>query len=107
MKKITQVPMLALAAMLSFVLSAFAAQQATVEGKSDEAQLIIATIKQVDTAAHTITIETKEQQQGTFTVDSQTTITVDGKKAKLSDLKEGQRAKIAFNNQGKALSIDA
>ena len=40
-------------------------------------------------------------------MDSKTKITVKGKKAKLSDLKEGQQVKIAFNKEGKALSIDA
>ena len=101
------VPILFLAVLLSHTLSAIAAQESNRQGGSEETQLIIAVITQVDTAAQTVTIETKEQQHGTFTVDSQTAITVDGKKASLADLKEGQRAKIAFDNQGRALSIDA
>ena len=101
------VPVFVFAVVSNSGLSAFAAQQAVEENKSDEAQMILAVIKRVDTVSHTITIETKEQRQGTFTVDSQTAITINGKKAAMAELKEGQRAKIAFNNQGKAISIDA
>lgn len=107
MKKITLVPMLVLAIVVGFALSTAAAQEPNKQPGAEEPQLIMAVIKQVDTTAQTVTIETKEQQKGTFKVDSQTTITVDGKKATLADLKVGQRAKIAFNNQGKAISIDA
>jgi hypothetical protein len=69
--------------------------------------VVSATIKQVDTAGSTVTVETTDNRQGTLIVDSETKITVSGKTAKLSDLKEGQQAKIAFNRRGKALSIDA
>jgi len=106
MKRIL-IPMLALVA-LSFGLTLFAVQQPTPAPGSQEApQVVDATILQVDTAGNSVTVETTDKRKGTLTVDSQTKITVSGKKAKLADLKEGQQAKIAFNGQGKLLSIDA
>jgi len=93
---------------LGFGLTLFAAQQPSKDPGAQEApQLVDATIVQVDTAGSSVTVETTDKRKGTLTVDSQTKITVSGKKAKLSDLKQGQQAKIAFNGQGKALSIDA
>ena len=106
MKK-TLLPMLVMAAMFSFSLTIRASQERPEARQQDAPQLVSATIKQVDTAGSTVMVETPEKQQGTFTVDSQTKITVKGKKAKLSDLKEGQQVKIAFNKEGKALSIAA
>ena len=106
MKK-TLLPMLVMAAMFSFSLTIRASQERPEARQQDAPQLVSATIKQVDTAGSTVMVETSEKQQGTFTVDSQTKITVKGKKAKLSDLKEGQQVKIAFNKEGKALSIAA
>ncbi|PYV87165.1 MAG: hypothetical protein DMG05_18055 [Acidobacteria bacterium] len=106
--KRTLVPMLAVVAMLSFALALFAAQERRPEARSEETpQLVSATIVQVDTTASTVMVETTDKQQGAFTVDSQTKITVKGKKARLADLKQGQQVKIAFNKEGKALSIDA
>jgi Cu/Ag efflux protein CusF len=107
MKRIL-VPMLAVMA-LSWGLTLFAAQEPKQEPGAQETtpQLIDATILQVDTAGNSVTVETTDKRKGTLTVDSQTKITVSGKKAELSDLKQGQQAKIAFNGQGKALSIDA
>jgi Cu/Ag efflux protein CusF len=102
------VPMLLMLAMLSLGLTLVAAQEPKPgQGSEDTPQLIDATILQVDTAGNSVMVETPDKRQGTLTVDSQTKITVSGKKAKLSDLKEGQQAKIAFNKNGKALSIDA
>jgi Cu/Ag efflux protein CusF len=107
MKK-TLVPMLAVVAMLSLALTLFASQEPRPQARPEDApQLVSATIKQVDTTGSTVMVETADKQQGTFTVDSQTKMTVNGKNAKLSDLKEGQQVKIAFNSEGKALSIDA
>lgn len=107
MKRIL-VPGLAIVAMLSFGLTLLAAQEPKPGPSSEETpQLVDATILQVDTASNSVTVETTDKRRGTLAVDSQTKITVGGKKAKLSDLKQGQAAKIAFNNQGKALSIDA
>jgi Cu/Ag efflux protein CusF len=103
----TLVPILAVMA-LSVGLTLFAAQAPKPEPGAQEApQLVDATILQVDTASNSITVQTTDQRKGTLTVDSQTKITVSGKKAKLSDLKQGQQAKIAFNQQGKVLYIDA
>ena len=101
--KRTLIPMLALAAILGFSLARFSAQESTSE---DTPQLVSATIKQVDTTGNSIMVETTEHAESWFIVDSQTKITVNGKKASLADLKEGQPVKIAFNKQGKALSID-
>jgi len=93
---------------LSFGLGLFAAQQPKEDPAAQEApQLVDATILQVDTAGNSVTVQTTDNRKGTLAVDSQTKITVSGKKAKLSDLKQGQQVKIAFNGQGKALSIDA
>jgi hypothetical protein len=95
-------------AALSFGLTLFAAQQPKEEpGSQDVPQMVDATILQVDSAGGSVTVETTDKRKGKLMVDSETRITVSGKRAKLSDLKEGQQAKIAFNGQGKALSIDA
>ena len=100
-------PMLAVMA-LSCGLSLFAAQEPKQDpGAQHTPQLVDATILQVDTTGSSVTVETTDNRKGTLAVDSQTKITVGGKKAKLSDLKQGQQVKIAFNGQGKALSIDA
>jgi len=107
MVKRTLVLIVAVAA-LSFGLTLFAAQQPKQEpGSQDVPQMVDATILQVDSAGGSVTVETADKRKGKLMVDSETRITVSGMKAKLSDLKEGQQAKIAFNGQGKALSIDA
>jgi|RhiMetdeSRZDD1v2_1073273.scaffolds.fasta_scaffold47363_3 Cu/Ag efflux protein CusF len=107
MKRILLVPMLTVMA-LSIGLTLFAVQQPKQEpGAQETPQLVDATILQVDTTGNSVTVETTDKRKGTLAVDSQTKITVSGKKAKLSDLKQGQQVKIAFNGQGKALSIDA
>jgi Cu/Ag efflux protein CusF len=106
MKRIL-VSMLAVMA-LSWGSTLIAAQEPKQEpGAQETPQLVDATILQVDTAGNSVTVETTDKRKGTLAVDSQTKITVNGKKAKLSDLKQGQQAKIAFNGQGKAISIDA
>jgi Cu/Ag efflux protein CusF len=84
------------------------AEPGTQESPQQEApQVVQATITQVDTAYSSVTVETTDNRKGTLKVDSETKITINGKKSNLSDLKEGLQAKIAFNRQGKALSIDA
>ncbi len=109
MMKRALVPLLALAAMLSLRMTSFSVQEPSSDpGAAQEApQVVSATITQVDTASNSVTVETTDKRHGTLKVDSETKITIDGKKAKLSDLKQGLQAKIAFNRQGKALSIDA
>jgi Cu/Ag efflux protein CusF len=107
MIKGTLMLMLTVAA-LSLGFALFAAQEPKQEpGSQDTPQMVEATILQVDTAGNSVTVQTTDNRKGTLKVDSETKITVSGKKAKLSDLKQGQQAKIAFNGQGKALSIAA
>jgi Cu/Ag efflux protein CusF len=107
----TLLPILTTVAILSFGLLVLAAQEPKEEPKQGSEggapEVVDATILQVDATTNSVTVQTTDQRKGALTVDSQTKITVNGKKAKLSDLKEGQQAKIAFNKQGKALSIDA
>ena len=109
-------PILALVAILCFGLTLVAVQnpsqepspeQGARESPQEAPQVIDATITQVDTASSSVTVETTDKRKGTLRVDSETKITINGKKSKLNDLKEGVQAKIAFNRQGKALSIDA
>jgi Cu/Ag efflux protein CusF len=109
-------PILALVAMLCFGLTLAAIQnpsqepsqeQGTQESPQEAPQVVDATITQVDTTNSSVTVQTTDKRQGTLKVDSETKITINGKESKLSDLKEGVQAKIAFNRQGKALSIDA
>ena len=107
MIKGTLILMLTVAA-LSFGFTLFAAQEPKQDPSSQDApQMVDATILQVDTGGNSVTVQTADNRKGTLKVDSETRITVSGKKAKLSDLKQGQQAKIAFNGQGKALSISA
>jgi hypothetical protein len=59
--KKTLVPMLAVAAMLSFALTILASQEPRPEARQEDApQLVSATIKQVDTAGSTVMVETPE-----------------------------------------------
>ena len=109
-------PILALLGILCFGLTLMAVQnpseepspeQGVQESRQEAPQVVDATITQVDTASNSVTVITSDKRKGTLKVDAETQITINGKKSQLSDLKEGTQAKIAFNRQGKALSIDA
>ena len=112
MKKALFTVLLLLVATLSFEANAISAQEQSQnppseQGAQEAPQMIDVTIMQVDTAGSSVTVETTDKRKGTLKVDATTKITISGKKARLSDLKEGLQAKIAFNRQGVALSIDA
>jgi hypothetical protein len=94
----TSMTMLAVVAILGFMISACASGGA---GPKD----LTGTVAKVDTRNSTLTIRTSEMREVTFTVDSRTKISVGGKDGTLSDLKEGQRVKLNINGS-KAVSIE-
>ncbi|MBI3466646.1 MAG: hypothetical protein HY000_26835 [Planctomycetes bacterium] len=64
------------------------------------------TIKKVDANNSTVVVTGKDNKDATITVNKDAKVTLDGKAAKLSDLKEGQSAKVTHDNN-KATAVDA
>jgi hypothetical protein len=64
------------------------------------------TIKKVDGDKGTLVVTDKDKKEVTVTVNKDAKVTLDGKAAKLSDLKEGQTAKITHEDN-KASAVEA
>ena len=102
MKKIL-VATLAFIVMISFAIPALAnAEEVSKVSKDDK---ITGTIRNIDAASNSLTLETAQGVKATFTVDTQTTIQVDGKTCNMADLKVGQTVTVEAHG-GKALTIE-
>ncbi len=64
------------------------------------------TIKKVDSDKNTIVVKAKGDKEVTVTVNKDAKVTLDGKDAKLTDLKEGQTVKITHEDN-KASAVEA
>ncbi len=64
------------------------------------------TIKKVDGDKNTIVVTGKDKKDVTVTVNKDAKITLDGKKSKLTDLKEGQSVKVTHEDT-KASEVEA
>jgi hypothetical protein len=94
----------ALAVLLIF---AFAVPVLANDSASSPKQMqMMGTIKNVDTASNTVTVEDKTAKEMTYNVDQATAITVGGEKVTLADLKVGQAVKVSVSGN-RALSIEA
>jgi biopolymer transport protein ExbD len=64
------------------------------------------TIRKVDSGKSTLLITDKNKKEVTITVNKDAKVMLDGKAAKLSDLKEGQTAKVTHEDN-KASAVEA
>ena len=64
------------------------------------------TVKKVDADKSTVVVTDKDKKDVTVTVNKDAKITLDGKKAKLADLKEGQAVKVTHEDN-KATEVEA
>src|SRR5262245_26826676 len=87
------------------VIFAFALPVVANDSASSPKQMV-GTIKNVDTASNTVTVEDKAAKEMTYNVDQATAIIVDGQKVTLADLKVGQAVKLRVSGN-RALSIEA
>ncbi|HXG09666.1 MAG TPA: hypothetical protein VNK04_07745 [Gemmataceae bacterium] len=84
------------ASLMVLVLVAGFVVAATLEG----------TIKKVDSNKSTVVVTGKDKKDVTVTVNKDAKITLDGKKAKLADLKEGQTVKVTHeDNKASELEV--
>jgi len=67
---------------------------------------VVGTVVQVDAAKGDLTIQKKDNTSASFRIDSGTAITVDGKAAKLAELKTGHQVTLSMDGL-KVLSIKA
>lgn len=79
-----------------FVLFASLVSAAVLEG----------TVKKVDTTKSCCLVVDKDKKDTLVELDKDTKITLDGKAAKLGDLKEGQKVKVT-HEKNKASAVDA
>ena len=116
-KKNTLFARLALSILLSTPLAALAWQQqpapsspkpdAQIEGLSaPSAAPVMGTLSKVDAAASMLTVKKADDKEQSFTLDSAAKITLDGKAATASQLKEGQKVSVTVDGD-KATSVSA
>jgi biopolymer transport protein ExbD len=86
----------AVVSLVVLVLVTGIASAATLEG----------TIKKVDGDKSTLVVTDKDKKDVTVTVIKDAKITLDGKEAKLADLKEGQSVKVTHEDN-KASAVEA
>jgi hypothetical protein len=82
------------------------AQMSSAPEAPAKGQDVAGTISQVDAAANSLTIKKKDSTDATFKADTATTITLDGKAAKLADLKSGHEVSLTMDGL-KVVSIKA
>ncbi|MGE5608099.1 MAG: hypothetical protein ACM359_02490 [Bacillota bacterium] len=70
------------------------AQQPAKKTEKKDAKTVAGQIVKVDGSKITVKSKGTDAKETTITVDDKTKITVDGKSAKLADLKEGQHVKV-------------
>jgi hypothetical protein len=75
---------------------------------------IVGVIKQISTNVHLLVLEVSDgkavssEAEKSISVEPETEITVNGKKATLKELKEGQRVKVRLHrDSSKAISVEA
>jgi hypothetical protein len=86
--KKTSVGALAMLFMLSLAFIAVAQETTKLEGV--QSQIISGTIKELDGNTNTVTLETPNNEEMSFAVDSETKVTVGGQAGSLADLRAGQ-----------------
>lgn len=97
---------LGLAGVVSAKDAAPAAADQPAKEKKDKAAGSKGTVIKADDKSVTIKTGGKEPKEITYTIDASTKITLDGKDAKASDLKEGLKVAVTPAS-GTALTIDA